>query len=315
MKKVLLALMLVMGFVALGVPASADDAEPSPEVVLESPAATEEATAAEDAPAAEETPATEEATAPAPAVDETSAPAETVEPKATVALVPPPVDEAVEKVEICHAAAAFTNPYIKNEPNVDANADPPLTGHGGHTDPIWDPFTMQQGDDWGDIIPPFSYMDGDELKFYPGLNWTELGQAFYANDCDIPPIVAAEPTVTAATCEAAGEVVLPESDFVQYEVTDNGDGTVTVVATLVEAVAEILELTGDTEWTLEVPAQLTGDECEEDQGVSPKPVEKDPKDVAPALPNTGGPSLAILWLGALSAAAGGLMVARRRATI
>ena len=41
--------------------------------------------------------------------------------------------------------------------------------------------------DWGDIIPPYHYMDKDgKLQTFPGDNWSEAGQAIYKNGCEPP---------------------------------------------------------------------------------------------------------------------------------
>lgn len=81
---------------------------------------------------------------------------------------------ASTKVTICHAGSAYANPYQSTPVDfnsIDAN------GHSGHTGPVFDPSTMQQGDTWGDIIPP--------LETFPGLNWP-AGKAILENGCVVP---------------------------------------------------------------------------------------------------------------------------------
>jgi len=85
------------------------------------------------------------------------------------------------KVTICHATASVQNPYVM--PTVDFDAADGNAGNDNgqgdhfleHTGPVFNS-TMQQGDSWGDIIPPIPGIHG-------GLNWTAEGQAIYNNDC------------------------------------------------------------------------------------------------------------------------------------
>ena len=71
-------------------------------------------------------------------------------------------------MRICHATDSKTNPYISNEPAIANNGDL-QGGHLNHTGPVF------PANDWGDIIPPYTYTDvnGDE-KGVPG---EELGRS------------------------------------------------------------------------------------------------------------------------------------------
>lgn len=105
----------------------------------------------------------------------------------------PPTDDG-HKVTICHRTNAVDNPYTVNEVDI-ASVDGSLgQGEGDHTLHVGDVFdfdadfdvvypTPRNGDQWGDIIPPFDYDGGS----YPGLNWTEEGQAIHAAGCQQPP--------------------------------------------------------------------------------------------------------------------------------
>ena len=73
-----------------------------------------------------------------------------------------------KKVTICHATGSENNPYVKESPN--ANGD--VSGHAGQS---------HQGG--RDIIPPFTYNEGDEEKSFPGQNWDANGQATFNNNC------------------------------------------------------------------------------------------------------------------------------------
>jgi Domain of unknown function DUF11 len=91
--------------------------------------------------------------------------------------IPP---EPSKKVRICHATSSHSNPYVSEEPAIGNNGD--LNGgHLDHAGPVF------PADDWGDIIPPYSYVDKDgNLEQFPGYNWDEAGQAIYGSGCDLP---------------------------------------------------------------------------------------------------------------------------------
>jgi len=96
----------------------------------------------------------------------------------TVALVVPTTifaQQAPESVTICHATASTENPYVQQTPNIQ-NDGSLVGGHLDHTGPIY------PAQNWGDIIP--SYQSGEFS--YPGMNWTDEGQAIWNNNCNIP---------------------------------------------------------------------------------------------------------------------------------
>lgn len=142
-------------------------------------------------------------------------------------------DPADHKVMICHASASAANPY--QTPDVDKDSIQSTeglvpNGHGTHVGPIFDPETNENGDTWGDIIPPFSagYLAGPPEKAwgaFPGLNWTEEGQAIWENGCEIPgapedtPVTPAAPTFQDPTCDVGAAVHLPTVTGVTYIVT------------------------------------------------------------------------------------------------
>jgi len=99
-----------------------------------------------------------------------------------------------ETVTICHASASNSNPYIVQNPSKDGD----VGGHDIHNGPVWfDGIT----EEWGDIIPPFSYDDGS----YPGKNWTTEGQAFYNNGCNIPTITPEPGTIVIEKVTVGGD--------------------------------------------------------------------------------------------------------------
>lgn len=89
------------------------------------------------------------------------------------------------KVTICHATDSDSNPYVSNQPNKSGD----VSGHDDHDGPVW--FDGIDGK-WGDIIPPFTYGDG---QVYPGKNWNASGIAIYNNGCNVPSEVVI-PTIT-----------------------------------------------------------------------------------------------------------------------
>ena len=90
-----------------------------------------------------------------------------------------------DTVTICHATGSNSNPYVVHNPAKSGD----VSGHDGHNGPVW---FEGIGEEWGDIIPPFEYESGS----YPGKNWTEAGQAFYNNSCNIPAPPPVESTLT-----------------------------------------------------------------------------------------------------------------------
>lgn len=153
------------------------------------------------------------------------------------AITPPDPDVPVAQVDICHATGGDGNPYVINHPSVNsASTDGvPLVGHGGHVGPYWYP-DHPKDFEWGDIIPPFTYLDneGEEVHFI-GLNWGDGGQAVYENDCALPHDSAPAPGVTQPTCEnPLGAITFTNTDTYEYSVSPAFDGpgdyTVSVTA-------------------------------------------------------------------------------------
>jgi Domain of unknown function DUF11 len=106
-------------------------------------------------------------------------------------------EEPSKKVEICHATDSHTNPYVSEDPAIGDNGDL-QGGHLNHTGPVF------PADNWGDIIPPYDYIDQDgKLQTFPGYNWTEEGQAIYHNGCDPPAPPQPKPLIPILRCVEA----------------------------------------------------------------------------------------------------------------
>jgi hypothetical protein len=96
-------------------------------------------------------------------------------------------------VTICHRTNSVTNPYdteTVDESSVDGNSGND-NGYGDHlaehTGPVFDfnnpPPPPHNGDQWGDIIPPFDENGDSRADTSLTLNWSAAGQAIFDNDC------------------------------------------------------------------------------------------------------------------------------------
>ncbi|VXC22011.1 hypothetical protein [Aeromicrobium sp. 9AM] len=275
MKKILLVLAMIAASVFLAQPAVADDdpvaaaattdgdtgndtaqeEEATPEALPEDPPQ-----AAPDAPQDTTTPpASEDNSSDAPDTKDEPAPAgdenKAEEPgDENAGNSPPAVEAAPVKIKICHSTSSETNPYVENSPN--ASGD--LHGHTGHTGGIF------PADGWGDIIPPFTFGNVN----FPGMNWTDAGQAIYNNNCNLPnevpvPLInatAVPPTATPPNCAVDGTLVLPTTTGVIYEATPAGTGPGDYTVTASAAVNYVLTNPLYEEHITVLP-KLTGPQC------------------------------------------------------
>ncbi|HEX9679341.1 MAG TPA: hypothetical protein VGA08_01860 [Candidatus Saccharimonadales bacterium] len=163
-----------------------------------------------------------------------------------------------EKVRICHRTASVVNPYNSIEVSLSAVDGEGNNDHSHHTGPVFDPTVHQQGDTWGDIIPPVPGVTD-------GLNWP-AGEETWKSDC-VPSTGGEQPNIVF-------EVVcteVREETVVQVTFTNFGDVSGSaflneeeVVVGSGQTVIEYVEL--DTEVVIEIDEQIVYDatpECEE----------------------------------------------------
>ena len=224
--------------------ASTDEVAPAPAAAATSPTAAPSPT---DGPASPDAPDADPETSEPP----DTSPATTAAPSPAVASSPtaarPRGARAAEpKVTICHRTNSRTNPY--NQIAVAESAA--VSGHAGHTGPIFAPGV----DDWGDIIPPIRPGLPD------GLNWPE-GRSYLDNGCEAPP----PPDVGPLPSASIGEVACVGSEAtVDVTVSNGADATaparftirvdgvvVETVGPLAPGESETVTLVGDTGGGLE----------------------------------------------------------------
>lgn len=167
----------------------------------------------------------------------------------------------VDKVTVCHRTNAVTNPYRIIEVAVDGSDGSLGNGMNDHTQHLGPPFDFSDpdqyeppfnGDDWGDIIPPYQWGPNPE-DYFPGYNWN--GEQTLEQQCGGAPqdpttltlvkVVAGEAApqtwsydftglvddVTLTDADATSETLVIDPD-VTYEITESGtDGVVTADCT------------------------------------------------------------------------------------
>lgn len=103
-------------------------------------------------------------------------------------------------VTFCHATNSVKNAYVTITTDPDSIFK---QGHDGHNGPVFNN-TMTNKDNWGDIIPAFTYTTEDKktkvvtVHTYPGKN-IPAGAAILANGCNLPgPVVSPSPSASAS---------------------------------------------------------------------------------------------------------------------
>lgn len=130
-------------------------------------------------------------------------------------------ENGANKISICHRDNNVKKPYGPSRIEVDDSSIFKKNGHDSHQGPIATSEEVAQAlkDEkikWGDIIPPFEYEDDGQTMQYPGLNWTEVGQAMWENGCQF--VEPEEPTMIEVCELESGDVVTIDED--EYNDTD-----------------------------------------------------------------------------------------------
>ena len=120
----------------------------------------------------------------------------------------PPGNE--NNITLCHATAAVNQPYVVITVDTSGAGGQQQIfgqmGHASHTGAIFDPATNVNGDNWGDIIPPFPDPDGaGPFQGFAGLNWA-AGQGINEAGCVVaipttpPPVLNPTASLTTPMC-------------------------------------------------------------------------------------------------------------------
>jgi hypothetical protein len=228
------------------------------------------------------------------------------------------------KVTICHRTNSTSNPYriISISFNA-ANGELQGPDHTGHTGPVFDysadpsdpdyPYNPpMNGDEWGDIIPPYAWVGGS----YPGsANWTEGGLEIWAEGCngateicwdESEPVNGQCPVLPPDACPAlAGFQTDPAECPPPVDVCPTVDGLQTDVSQCPALVSST---------TITPPVQVAGIQVLP-AVVTPAPVVVAAASAPTTLPRTGTKllPLAELGFGLMLLGAGALLFAREQA--
>lgn len=159
--------------------------------------------------------------------------------------------EPEQKVTICHATDAQTNPYVKITVSANAIANrQDFNGHGvQHEGGVW--FKGIADHAWGDIIPAFT-TNGIS---YPGQNAT-AGAAILKNDCNIPAAVIVTEVPTDSHSGEPVHVVTNDDSDKSTPVQVNGTGAAAPAAQSTTPVVTELPHTGGVQAAFGIAGML-----------------------------------------------------------
>ena len=169
-----------------------------------------------------------------------------------------------KQVRICHRTASTKNPYVVNTPAIANNGDL-KGGHLDHIGPVYSPGISGK---WGDIIPPYTYLDKNGVQqTFPGYNWDEAGQAIWQGGCSLGPGPSL-PVVPLLKCVEPGpgagflahfgyanpnstatEIPLGDDNFIQPSSANGGQPT-TFAPGQVDDAFQVQSNGGDITWNL-----------------------------------------------------------------
>jgi hypothetical protein len=146
-----------------------------------------------------------------------------------------PATNDLHKVTICHRTNSVTNPYVIETVDV-ASVDGDAGNDNGkgdhlldHLGPVFDvnnpPPPPHNGDQWGDIIPPF-FDDGVTLTGFPSLNWDADGQAIFENGCNLPGESVEESVAESVQESVAESVEQSVAESVEQSVAESAQESV-----------------------------------------------------------------------------------------
>lgn len=150
-------------------------------------------------------------------------------------------------ITICHRGDNTKQPYGPKSSSVDRDSIVKDSGHSEHTGKLASSEAVAEaikhdGKKWGDIIPPFQYVDSSHHKQdFPGLNYNTIGQAMLANNCQYVLTTPSPVTFTDPTCDVNGTYTIPVTTGIDYKIDGNviasgtynniaNGGSVTVIA-------------------------------------------------------------------------------------
>jgi hypothetical protein len=145
------------------------------------------------------------------------------------------------KVTICHRTNSVTNPYRVNTVDISSTDGSLGKGSNDHTHHLGLAFDFsadpdvaypppRNGDQWGDIIPPYQWGETPEQSF-PGMNWV-AGQAIWEAGCTVPGSTTSTTHGTTSTTQATTSTTRATTSTTQATTSTTRATTSTTAAVL-----------------------------------------------------------------------------------